>query len=97
MGDDLTGDSVPAWLSARGGAGCAVLSAVVVLGHAVVLGAFAPGDLPGETFPAWGSHQAMTGRPAHNEAESMLGQFLKEGNAGVAPIKEVDHLVPLVG
>ena len=78
--------------------GTAVPSAVVVPDYAVVPGAFAPGDLPAKRSCP-GQPPGDGGSASANEAELMLGQFLKEGNASVAPIKEVDHplLLPPLG
>ena len=71
-------------------AGFAILASVQVPDLAVVLGAFATGDLPGGALTP-GIGQVIAGGPAHDEAHLVFGQFLEPGCASEAPVEDMDH------
>ena len=71
-------------------AGLAVLAAVQVPDLTVVLGAFAPWDMPGGTL-AFVIGQVVAGGPAQDEPQLMSAQFPEPGSAGESPVEDVDH------
>lgn len=71
-------------------AGFAILPAVQVPDQPMVLGGFAPGDLPRGTS-ALGVDQVVSGGPADDEPQLVFAQFLEPGGAGVDPVEDVDQ------
>ena len=80
-------------------AGFAVLPAVQVPDQPMLLGGFAPGDLPIGTL-ALGENQVVVGGPADDEPQLVFAQFLEPGSSGVALVVNLllsSDSVPLNG
>lgn len=70
--------------------GLAILPAVQVPNLTVILGAFAPGDLPGGTLTL-GVYQVVSGGPADDEPRLVSAEFAQPGSAGIALVADMDH------